>query len=92
MKLIRYKNAIAVETHGGVVRTLLDVVIASRMARGYMHDACTHFEKHGSMPAYYVSMAATWREFAAQLFVRWVTFGLGGKDRILFIEKGAHHG
>lgn len=88
MRLHRYKDAIVVETQGGVFGTLVDAAIANRMAKMYARDARAYFEKHHAEPSYLFHMAVTWQEFAEQLFVRWLTFGTGGVDRLVFKMKG----
>lgn len=102
MKFHRYSDAIVIETHGGPVRRLADAYTAQRMARTYTREAVRWAVERGGARSfaefraavdtdpqmrYLIWMAQAWNDFAVQLLISWLTFGLLGKDRLVFTER-----
>lgn len=102
MRMCRYLDAIVIETHGGPVRRLADVYMAYRMARTYVREAVRWAVERGGARSFaefraavdadpharhLIRMAQTWDDFAVQLLISWLTFGLLGKDRLIFTER-----
>lgn len=102
MKISRSREAIVVESHGGLIQTLADARVAYLLGKDYARSVVEYAAKNiqGNTYAefrtnadndytmsYLVQMALTWNRFAGQLLLHWITFGLLGRDRLVFIME-----